>query len=715
MHGSRYWTDGDWEYTFLAPQGNINESDKSKLLAVLKKFDKTLYVRSDSDSSDWREVKKTIKMPTLETSGEKTGWTLSSEKHILSDKGILDQLAKDLKSAGCECNFTVIDEEPKEIYDGSIDKKSKKQSKSGQTNKPKSNKVKAGKGVQEQTIRKLENDRKSNEASTKHNLTPCMLIAKDTKNKTKTNKAWVLIGKFIKENKQDAYKDAKPLKYGKHKNWHNWHRGVRSFVNEGDKNFWFIRLDQRMKTELEKILEPAGFEIRVPGGIAAPSNKVSDLRELVGSAKSSDDMGIEALGSNSLTIDNTNAKLNDDSKPKHESNQNGSVTTLYGNKNSLRPTPGVHTASPEDIAEPEVKVSGRADLMADIIKGVKLNKTEKGKSESKTERRDEPYDVSGLTSIMAKRRKDIAQNTAKGESNNPIARLLTKRDQGEFIFGLKLTKPGADVLDSLDGNPMCGENTNAMLIKRADDNRGLDPSQWLDAEEYKEYMLNSEIGKLAWLVLVDSELTEDVPSEDELVALLDMQKEIKSMGLEFAKVTHEDKLENETDPDIQEVKKNKTPPPLPQRNAKSAPVPKGFVTLDSLQPKPNKRNVKTLVLVNYDNIRNSKELMMDLRYKLKKSTRKYEAFDVNKANKTLSEFKNGTLIGARGMKDAKNYRNVLANPVFDNYKANAGSYIVALWNLDIPEDTPDADIAKLRDELAKCGIAIRKDWRKSKV
>ena len=97
MSNTSYWVDEGWEYTFLVPRGNINEIDKGKLLAILKKFNKTLYVRSDSESSGWVEVEQTIKMPELENSRGHKGWALSSGKNVLSDKNVLNELEKKKK------------------------------------------------------------------------------------------------------------------------------------------------------------------------------------------------------------------------------------------------------------------------------------------------------------------------------------------------------------------------------------------------------------------------------------------------------------------------------------------------------------------------------------------------------------------------------------------------------------------------------------------
>ena len=185
-------------------------------------------------------------------------------------------------------------------------------------------------------------------------------------------------------------------------------------------------------------------------------------------------------------------------------------------------------------------------------------------------------------------------------------------------------------------------------------------------------------------------------------ALLTMQKTVSTKGARLVHIST-------PLPELKPLAKN--PPTLPPRTAKPTPVPKGFATLDSLKPKTNNRHVKTLVLVNYDDIKKSKGLMMDLRRGKFEPNNKYKDFNVNNANKALSDFKNGTLIGANNLTAAKNYSNVLNNPVIDKYK-DGTLYTVRLWNLEIPEDTSEGDEKKLRDELAKCGIAIRKDWRK---
>lgn len=286
MSNTSYWTEGEYEYAFLVPQGNINESYKGNLLAVLKEFDKTLYVRSDSNFSGWEEVRKTEEMPALEQTGEKTGWTLSSEQNILSYEGMLEKLEQNLKEAGCSCSFMVINDEPEKEPEGNsevnleaedsekptldenpqpadvVEEKSGKEKKKKKPKSKKSNTVKVGNGTQTNTIRKLKDKKKSKEASKMHGLTTYKVVSDEDNSEANLKNAWKAIGSFIKKN-AEIYKDVKPIGYGTKRHWHSWHRShsAKNFVGGATGNFWLMKLTADLKNKLGEELDEFSFTI----------------------------------------------------------------------------------------------------------------------------------------------------------------------------------------------------------------------------------------------------------------------------------------------------------------------------------------------------------------------------------------------------------------------------------------------------------------------
>lgn len=692
MHGSRYWTDGDWEYTFLVPQDTIDGNYTGKIHNVLKEFGKTLYVRSDSDSSGWEEVQKTAEMPELENGYGKTGWTLSSEQNILSDKGMLDKLAGNLKETGCSCSFMVINDEPEQATNGNsavdleaedsgqpplgetthetanVAARSEKKRKKKKQKSKKSNKVKVGNGTQTRTLNRLKDWKKSKKASEAHKLTPYKVISDTNNDENNVKEAWKKIGHFIKSQAK-IYKNVKPIGYVNRKHWHNWHKSWvgKVFVQEDETRFWLMKLNADLKEMLQSQLETHGFNI-----------------------EKCDDADTAKLLLLQPTLQTPTAETPSKQKPKIASDETKEYETTAPKPANVRPDHREMSSQNNTSGlerRPIKPMSGDAEVaLQDAMREVVKQTEEQNR-----------------------------QEISRGDANHFIANLLTHLGNGEFILGLKLTKPGENVLGKMNDS-LCDGYIVASLVSDINDANGLDATQWLEPQDYESKMLSTTVGKLGWMLKIRSDLGEAGPSEDEIETLEQMSNYITKKGLELVKLNSDGTIAGSKPPpdDEDNPQPKKDPPPLPQRKVKTAPVPKGFATLDSLKPKTNNQHVKTLVLVKYDDITSAKKLGMDYRTKLSKSTRKYGAFNVNKANKTLSEFKNGTLIGANGMKTDKNYRNVLENPVVDNYK-NDTLYNVKLWNLEIPEDTTDETITKLRDELAKCGIAIRKDWRKSKV
>lgn len=681
MSNTSYWTDDEgYEYAFLVPQGNIDENYKSKTHKVLQEFGKTLYVRSDSDSSGWREVRKTIKMPELEKAGKKNGWTLSSGNNILSDKNVLNELEKNLKEAGYSCSFMVIEDGPEEIYEKTKDKKSKKK---GTNEKPKTNnskKVSTGKSVQKKTISRLDNEKKSNEASKKHNLEPYKLVAGDDKDMKTAKAVWASLGPFIKSHKKDTYKDEKPLKYGKHKHWHNWHHGVRSFVNEGNNNFWLIKLNDDLKNKLEKNLEPFDFELVKYKKINNPSVSESNIRDSIDSQVSLKNGSDNVLNIRGLPLGKT-AGLKSDA------------------------VPGV-TSSNELKSQTENAI-GIDAVTRDIKKGVGLRNTGKTRSDHKSKEVAVGYDVDGLRSATEQRRHDILENIPAGDPSHPIAKILEQTDSGKFILGLKLAKPSDDVLKSLDGNPMCDDNVTAMLIKNTKSKKGLDASDWIYKEDYEEYMLNKNVGELGWLLLIDSKLKMNVPSELELETLAKMKKDLAYIGIELVKVNSDGRIAGSS----------------PKTNGGTNKTPKKFFGLeDNVTTQGKSGRSRILVLVRYSDIANiqknhPEEKVRDV------SKGIYKEFNPEKLAKVLDDFNktNGVLKplmlkGSRetGHPNAGGYKTVLASPVKQEYK-NTGE-VVSTWNLIIskPDGTKlnQAEVQKII-ELVKIlkdhGVAVRRE------
>lgn len=742
MSNTGYWTDENWEYTFLVPQDTIDGNYKRKIHTVLKEFNKTLYVRSDSDSSGWEEMSKTMTMPELETSEEKEGWTLSSANDVLSDKGVLGRLKENLKKAGCVCSFMVIKDEPeKDTEENSevnleaedsekptldepsqqtekVEKKSGKEKKKKKQKSKKSNKVQVGQGIQTRTINSLKDRKKSQEASEKHGLTTYKVVSKPNNGKHNIKSAWNKIGDFIKTH-ADTYKDVKPVGYGDKKHWHSWHKSwvEKVFVQGDQARFWLMKLNDGLKDKLETDLKKLGFTIE-----PYEDGNSKSVTPTISTEPGPENPEVEPMKKPEET------PKPPDAHKTSEGTQKPPVRPLPKTPNKEKEV----TAASQQISEnidrdekkplPETsKPSTSPSFLGNIRTGTKLKKTPKVTRQEINENSENDI-TSMLRNAMMVRRADIAddEEPVEGDKNHEIMKILQSKGNGIYIAKLQLTSPYKEVKELLSAKALCPGGAGKMWLtnnEKGQHNTSSDIRGKIDEQTLEKCAITKDNEPVEWYVKVLTEIESDkwededddkdfLPSVTQMEALQAMRKDVTNKGARLVSIST-------PLPELKALVKN--PPTLPKRNMKAGPVPSGFATLDSFKPKPNNRNVKTLVLVNYDNIRNSKELMMDLRYKLKKSTRKYDAFDVDKATRALSAFENGTLIGARGMKDAKNYRTVLANPVFDNYKANAGSYVVALWNLDIPEDTPDADIAKLRDELAKCGIAIRKDWRKGKV
>lgn len=750
MHGSRYWTDGDWEYTFLVPQDNINESDKGKLLAVLQKFEKALYVRSDSNSSGWEEVRKTAEMPELENEYGKTGWTLSSEQNILSGNGVLANLEEKLETAKCSCSFMVINDAPEKENDGNsdvdleaedsekptldepsqqtekVEKKSGKEKKKKKQKSKKSNKVQVGQSIQTRTINSLKDRKKSQEASAKQGLTTYKVVSKPNNGKHNIKSAWNKIGDFIKT-QAETYKNVKPIGYGTKKHWHSWHKSwvEKVFVQDDKTKFWLMKLNETLATELRENLDKLGFTIE---NYAAGNSQ--GTKPTISNESKPEDTEIKSSGETGTAAEKPTGnrtsnvrKTTLNRKPPQPPNNKEQVTEISQqineniSRDEKKPLPEKSKSS-TSTSKPESELKN--DFLKDIRTGTKLKETPK-ETKQKIDVNREDGLVSQMRKVMETRRKDIAddEEPVEGDKNHAIMKVLTEQAPGIYIAMLQLTAAYSEIKKELSCTALCPQGTGRMWLTNTKNGQYTpksDITNKIDAQSLEECVITGKDGPQGWYVKVITEVESDgwtddegeeslLPSVTQMEALLAMHKNVSDKGARLVSIST-------PLPELKPLVKN--PPPLPQRKVTPAPKPKGFVTLDSLKPKPNNRNVKTLVLVKYDDIRTAKNLGMDFREKLSKSTRKYEAFDVNKANKTLSDFKNGTLIGARGMRTATNYRTVLENPVVDNYK-NDTLYSVELWNLEIPEDTTDVDIARLRDELAKCGIAIRKDWKRSKV
>lgn len=705
MSNTSYWTEGEYEYAFLVPQGNIDESYKRKLLAVLKEFDKTLYVRSDSNSSGWEEVQKTAEMPELENEYEKTGWTLSSEQNILSDKGMLEKLEKNLKGAGCSCSFMVIDDGPEEEIEGNsevnleaedsgqpsldetpqqtdeVEKKSGRKKKNKKQKSKKSTKVKVGNGTQTNTIRELKERSASAKASKDRKLTPYKVISNTNNDENKVKEAWKAIGSFIKTN-AETYKDVKPVGYGDKKHWHNWHKSWvgKNFVLEDGRKFWLIKLNDDLKNKLEKNLKSFDFELVEYKKINDPPVSESNIRASIDSQVPLKNGSENVLNIRGLPLGKT-AGLKSDA------------------------VPGV-TSSNELKSQTENAI-GIDALTRDIKKGVGLRNTGKTRSDHKSKEVAADYDVDGLRSATEQRRQDILENIPAGNQSHPIAKILEQTDPGKFILGLKLAKPSDDVLKSLDGKPMCDDNVTAMLIKNTKSKKGLDASNWIDKEDYEEYMLNKNKDELGWLLLIDSNLKMNVPSENELEALSRMKTELEKIGLKLVKVDSDGRIADSS----------------PKTNGGTNKTPKKFFGLeDNVTTQGKSGKSRILVLVRYSDIANIQKNHPEKKVR-DVSKGIYKEFNPEKLAKVLDDFNktNGVLKplmlkGSRGtgQPNAGGYKTVLASPVKQDYK-NTGE-VVSTWNLIIskPDGTKlnQAEIQKII-ELVKIlkdhGVAVRRE------
>lgn len=759
MHGSRYWTDKNWEYTFLAPQGNINESYKGTLLTVLKKFDKTLYVRSDSDSSDWREVKNTIQMPTLETSGDKTGWTLSSEKGILSNSGVLEKLEENLKKAGCSCSFMVINDEPEEETDGNsevdleaedsekptldepsrqtekVEKKSGKEEKKKKQKSKKSNKVQVGQGIQTKTINSLKDRKKSQEASEKHGLTTYKVVSNENNSVKNVKQAWIRIGTFIKNNAK-TYKDVKPIGYGTKKHWHSWHKSwmEKVFVQNDKTKFWLMKLNETLAKELKTYLNGLNFTIET----YTAGNSLG-TKPIISNESKPEDTEIKSLKGPEKTADTPNDAGNStvqheppNRKPPETPKNKEQVTATSPQINEnisnakTRPLPDKSKSS---TSPSTTRSEMKNDLLEDIRKGPKLKKAPTEANQKIDEDRDN--DLAGqLRKVMEVRRKDIEddEDPVEGDKKHAIMEVLTKQKPGIYVAMLQLIAPYKDIKTKLSENVLCPYGTGKMWLARKDEDgydSKKDITSIIDEQTLEKCAITGMDGPVGWYVKVLTEIESDewseneddsdfLPSVKQMDALQTMRDAVPNKGARLVSIST-------PLPALKALVKN--PPTLPTRRVKPDPItneredqtakkgstekkPAKFIGLeDNVTTQGQSGRSRILVIVKYSDIEEIRkthptEKVRDV------SKGIYKEFNPEKLAKVLDDFNktNGVLKplmlkGSRGtgQPNAGGYKTVLASPVKQEYK-NTGE-VVSTWNLIIskPDGTKlnQAEVQKI--------------------